>query len=58
MSADARAQGIRKPVGVASRLKRKMEALAWVVLAAAVLTYGNGRHDLITVVLHHPGVWR
>ena len=58
MLPDARAQGISKPVSFASRLKTKVEAFAWMVLAAAVITYGNGRHDLITVVLHHPGVWR
>ncbi|KAL0053788.1 hypothetical protein WJX82_010785 [Trebouxia sp. C0006] len=36
----------------------KAESLIWVLLASAVLVYGNGRHDLITVVLHHPSVWR
>ncbi len=36
----------------------KAESLIWVFLASAVLVYGNGRHDLITVVLHHPSVWR
>lgn len=35
----------------------KAESLFWVFLASAVLVYGNGRHDLITVVLHHPSVW-
>ena len=36
----------------------KAESLFWVFLASAVLVYGNGRHDLITVALHHPSVWR
>ena len=36
----------------------KAESLVWVFLASAVLVYGNGRHDLITVILHHPSVWR
>ncbi len=36
----------------------KAESLIWVFMASAVLVYGNGRHDLITVVLHHPSVWR
>ncbi|DBA85594.1 hypothetical protein WJX77_003877 [Trebouxia sp. C0004] len=35
----------------------KAESLIWVFLASAVLVYGNGRHDMITVVMHHPSVW-
>ncbi len=36
----------------------KAESLIWVFLASVVLVYDNGRHDLITVVLYHPSVWR
>lgn len=35
-----------------------LERLLWLAAAAAVLFYGNGHHDLFTVALHHPDVWR
>ena len=38
--------------------KQNTEACAWVLSAVIVLVYGNGRFDLITVLLHHPDVWR
>ena len=39
-------------------LRSTLEASAWLLLAVATIIYGNGRHDLVTVVLHHPDIWR
>ncbi len=57
-SCSSSAREVRGRIGYTKRLKANLEAWAWVFAAIAVLVYGNGRHDFITVVLHHPAVWR
>ena len=34
------------------------ERILWVLAAAGVVVYGNGRHDFLTVCLYHPSIWR
>lgn len=48
-------------VGVRATRKKvwvQTQAFLWIVLAFLVGFYGNGKHDVITVARHHPGVWR
>ena len=42
----------------ANRLQPKFEASAWLLLSLATIVYGNGKSDFVTVVLHHPEIYR